>query len=133
MAEVGKTAEMAPTAPRSDRPWYLRPFTVAWGAIFIATAVLMVLGKQEVRWAFKVPREMRLPLRRQISDLMDWLINTADLGLFTFYEFTRGIAWVMEVPLDLATSILSTGFLKGQGSDAVQITHSGRKSRTLDR
>ena len=124
MTEVGKPADLVPGHARVERPWFLKPYVIAWAAVVALTSVLMVMGKSEVRWAFKVPREMRLPLRRQISDLMDWLINTADLGLFTFYEFTRGIAWIMEIPLDLATSILSTGFLKGQGSDAVQITPS---------
>ena len=54
---------------------------------------------------------------------MDWLVNTADLGLFHLYTSSPGVSpgsW--KSPLNLATSILSTGFLKGQGSQAVQIT-----------
>ncbi len=52
---------------------------------------------------------------------MKWLINSFDLGLFTFKEFTRAIAWVVEQPYTLVKSILSTGFLSGVGSDAVLV------------
>ncbi len=129
MAHVGKTgvgkADDAAIEPeRGARLWYQSPYMLAWGALIIVTALLMIIGSKDLRWAFKVPRELRLPLRHQISDLMDWLINTADLGLFTFYEFTRGIAWAMEIPHSLATSIFSTGFLQGQGSDAIKLTPS---------
>ena len=44
-----------------------------------------------------------------------------NLGLFTFTEMTRFIAAVIEFPYKIALSLLSTGFLQGQGSDAVQI------------
>ncbi|MGI9332017.1 MAG: ABC transporter permease [Gammaproteobacteria bacterium] len=81
----------------------------------------MLLGKKNAGWAFKVPRYRRLPLRRQVSDAMDWLVTSADLGPFTFYEFTRGIAWLLNKPLDLAVSVLATGWLSGQGSTATQI------------
>ncbi len=82
----------------------------------------MVLGKSEVKWAFKVPRDWRLPVRREISAFMDWLINVADLGVVTFYEFTRGISWLLEIPLDFVTGVLATGLLSGEGSSAVQLT-----------
>jgi glycine betaine/proline transport system permease protein len=52
---------------------------------------------------------------------MKWLMDGADFGLFTFKEFTRSIAWVLEQPYGLAKSLLSSGFLKGQGSDAVEV------------
>ena len=53
---------------------------------------------------------------------MDWLINVADLGVVTFYEFTRGISWLLEIPLDFVTGVLATGLLSGEGSSAVQLT-----------
>ena len=123
MSEVQKTPAMAQEpGPRLSLGLAAHPYAYAWAGLLVLTIVFVAIGKKDLRWAFKVPREIRLPLRREISELMDWLVNTADLGLFTFYEFTRGIAWIMEIPLNLATSILSTGFLKGQGSQAVQIT-----------
>ena len=124
MVHVGKAEDTSGGPGRGERLWYLRPYSLAWGALIAATVALMMVGGKEISWAFKLPRELRLPLRHQISDLMDWLINSADLGLFTFYEFTRGIAWLMQVPHRVATSIFSTGFLQGQGSDAIKLTPS---------
>ena len=99
-----------------------RSYVWLWMLLTFATAVLMYLGKSEVRWAFKVPREFRLNLKNHISDFMDWLVNTADLGVFTFYELTRGISWMLEKPLDFTTGLLATGLMSGEGSNAVQLT-----------
>ena len=52
---------------------------------------------------------------------MDWLVNDASFGLFTFRELTRFIAAILDVPLTAATSLFATGLLSGQGSAAVQI------------
>jgi glycine betaine/proline transport system permease protein len=52
---------------------------------------------------------------------MKWLLEDASFGLFTFTDLTRFIAEVIQVPYRLALSLLSTGFLRGQGSDAVQV------------
>ena len=52
---------------------------------------------------------------------MKWLYEDATFGLFTFKELTRGLSWLLEWPLTLAKSLLSTGFLEGQGSDAVVV------------
>jgi glycine betaine/proline transport system permease protein len=101
-------------------PWYVRPYAIAWFVVIALSVAVMVLGDKEVRWAFTVPRALHLPLNHEISRLMDWLINDADLGAFTFYEFTRGISWLLDKPLSLATSLFSTGFMEGQGSSAVQ-------------
>ncbi len=73
------------------------------------------------RWALKFPRKWELPLRQQISEFMNWLIDDASFGLFTFREFTRGISSVLEIPLKFASSLLSTGLMQGVGSDAIQL------------
>ena len=95
---------------------------LGWVALISLTTLFIVIGKSELKWAFKVPRDWRLPLKKEISAFMDWLINTADLGILTFYELTRGISWILEVPLNLATGIFATGILQGEGSAAVQLT-----------
>ena len=71
-------------------------------------------------WAFKVPKEWRIPLKRWIGDAMDWLVQDAGFGFFSFTDLTRFVAAVIDVPYRLALSILSTGWLEGQGSAAVQ-------------
>ena len=103
-----------PSAPLVNR-WLM-----LWLAA-IAITVLLMLAKEWLPWAFKYPHAWQLPLAGWISDFMKWLINSFDLGLFTFKEFTRGIAWSVEQPYTLVKSMLSTGFLRGVGSDAVQV------------
>ena len=109
-------------AARSDCVIYKYGYALLWALIGLLTAGMMYLGKSEIKWAFKVPREFRFNLKVYISDFMDWLVNSADLGLFTFYELTRTIAWLLEKPLDFTTGILATGLMSGEGSNAVQLT-----------
>ena len=89
----------------------------------MALAVLFWLyAKPLMPWAFRYPRSWQFPLKKHISAAMKWLAEDASFGLlFTFKDLTRGIAWLLEQPLQLATSVLSSGFLQGQGSDAVQV------------
>ena len=98
----------------------LNRWVMLW-ALMIAITVVMMLGKEWWPWAFKYPRAWQLPLAGWITDFMKWLINSFDLGLFTFKDLTRGLAWLVEQPYVLVKSLLSTGFLSGVGSDAVQV------------
>ena len=91
-----------------------------WVSAVVAT-VLLMLVKEWLPWAFNYPRAWQLPLAGWITSFMKWLINSFDLGLFTFKDFTRWIAWLVEQPYRLVKSMLSTGFLSGVGSDAVQV------------
>ena len=52
---------------------------------------------------------------------MDWLVNDARLGPFTFRDLTRAVSAVLAVPLDAATALLATGLLRGEGSAAIQL------------
>ena len=110
------------TAFASVRPALPTPgrWSLLWLGL-IALTVLLMWVRDAVPLAFSYPRAWQLPLAGWISDFMKWLINSFDLGLFTFKEFTRAIAWVVEQPYILVKSILSTGFLSGVGSDAVQV------------
>ena len=74
----------------------------------IAITVLLMLARDSLPWAFSYPRGWRLPLSGWISDFMKWLINSFDLGLFTFKELTRAVAWLVEQPYTLVRSFLST-------------------------
>ncbi len=101
---------------RGGHPWIF-----AWLILMAGVVLLGLAGKESLPWAFNLPRPWHIPLRYWISDFMKWLLNDFDLGLFTFREFTRSLAWIIEQPYWLAKSLLSTGFLEGQGSDAVEI------------
>ncbi|HER26964.1 MAG TPA: ABC transporter permease subunit, partial [Rhodospirillales bacterium] len=108
------TATLAASAPRRVNPWL-----IGWVVALGFVALLQAYGRDDLAWAFKFPRDWVIPLRFWLSDLMKWLLNEFDLGLFTFRQFTRSIAWVIEQPYWLVKSLLSTGFLQGQGSGAV--------------
>lgn len=91
-----------------------------WLGVLSFVVYLCIAGKKVYPMAFKVPRDIRIPARSWIGDSMKWLVESADFGLFTFTELTRFISTLVEVPYHLMLSLLSTGFLEGQGSDAIQ-------------
>ncbi|MFK8035435.1 MAG: ABC transporter permease [Hyphomicrobiales bacterium] len=100
--------------------------TGLWLALFVGTWILSTYSRDvskllEAKWIIKYPAAWRLSLKNDITAAMKWLVEEADFGLFTFREFTRGIAWLIEQPYQLVLSILSSGFVQGQGSEAVQI------------
>lgn len=94
---------------------------VAWTVALLGFVALWQFGEGIAGWAFDYPKSLTIPAARWISDAMKWLLNEASFGLFTFTELTRFIAAVIAVPYRLALSLLSTGFLSGQGSAAVQM------------
>ena len=99
----------------SSRRWW-----AIWG-VALAIALVFYFSKDIMPWAFKYPRAWTFPLSIWITNFMKWLMDGLDFGLFTFREFTRFLAWIIEQPYWLAKSLLSSGFLKGQGSDAVEM------------
>jgi glycine betaine/proline transport system permease protein len=83
--------------------------------------VLWQWGATLLPWAFEVPRSAIVPAARWITQFTKWLLNDASFGLFTFAGLTRFIASVLDVPYRVALSLVSSGFLRGEGSQAVQI------------
>ncbi len=112
---------LATGKPVSTMLRMITPGRLIWLASLAVVALLVRQGPGVFPWAFEVPREVRLPARSWVGDAMRWLVETANFGLFTFTQLTRFIAELVEAPYRFALSLLSTGFLKGQGSDAVQI------------
>ncbi len=99
------TDRSIPTAAAPGRV----PGLAVWLAGLGALAVFWLWGRGLAPWAFEYPRAWFLPARRWIGDGMKWLINEADLGLFTFREMTRFLAAVIEVPYQLALGLMSGG------------------------
>lgn len=105
---------------------HLTSRTGLWLAVFVVTWLLSTYSRDiskllDAKWITKYPAAWRLSLKNDITAGMKWLVEEADFGLFTFRELTRGIAWLIEQPYQLVLSVLSSGFIQGQGSEAVQI------------
>jgi hypothetical protein len=72
----------------------LSPTAAIWLALAAVTAVLAQTGGNlakaiDARWLMKVPRELRLPIKDDISTFMKWLLEDATFGLFSFTDLTR--------------------------------------------
>lgn len=100
----------------------LREPLAVWLLALTVAVVFSRMTEDLLPWAHGYPREWVVPIRFAITDFMKWLINDATFGLFTFKEMTRSVSWLLDWPLTAATSLFSTGLMKGQGSYAVQIT-----------
>lgn len=112
-------ATIAPRAAGTDpRTTAIR---IAWIVVIAATAALWFAGKDLAPWAVAYPRGWEAPAAKWISAAMNWLVDDATFGLFTFTELTRAIAAVVNVPYIAALSVLSSGLLQGEGSNAVQL------------
>jgi glycine betaine/proline transport system permease protein len=94
---------------------------VAWLIALAVTAYLWLYGPDTAPWAMVWPRALEIPAMAWISAAMKWLIEDATFGLFTFSDLTRAIAWLVQIPYRIALSLLSTGFLRGEGSNAVML------------
>jgi glycine betaine/proline transport system permease protein len=100
----------------------IAPVRLMWIAVLIATVVLVMLPANALpAWAWKYPLAWQVPFGSWISAFTKWLMDSASFGLFTVRDFTRAIAWTLDLPLQFAKSVFATGFIQGQGSDAVVI------------
>ncbi len=98
---------------------------ILWGLIAL-TLVLGLYGSDwakslDMRWLVKYPSAWVLPLKNYITAAMKWLVEDAHIGPVAFTDVTRTIARMIELPYDFMVSLLATGFMRGQGSQAVQI------------
>ncbi len=93
----------------------------AMAVALLAFVALWQFGRTVFPFAFEFPSEWVLPLARWISQFTKWLLNEATFGLFTFAEFTRFLAAIIDFPYRIVLSLLSTGFLSGQGSSAIEL------------
>jgi glycine betaine/proline transport system permease protein len=119
MSMPGVPLSEAPTA--RDLPGAQRRMPWTWLVAIGLFAGFWLAAKPLIPAAFDYPKTLILPLAKWISAFMKWLVNEATFGLFSFTELTRFISAVLDIPYTLALSLLSTGFLEGSGSSAVQI------------
>ena len=75
----------------------------------------------DTKWIIKYPKHLVFPLAKYLSGFVKWLMDDANFIIFSFRDFTRFIAWLIELPYNLILALISKGFLSGQGQDAIEI------------
>ncbi len=93
---------------------------------FFLTFFLFLYGKDiagllDAKWIIKYPKHLVFPLAKYLSGFVKWLMDDANFIIFSFRDFTRFIAWIIEIPYNLILALISKGFLSGQGQDAKEI------------
>ena len=75
--------------------------------IFISLTFLTFLlywyGKEianflDIKWIIKYPKHLVFPLAKYLSGFVKWLMDEANFIIFSFRDFTRFIAWLIELP-----------------------------------
>ena len=92
-------------------------------ALVVITILLGQVGPDlskalDARWLTKFPSGWSFPFKDYISAAMTWLVEDAAIGAISFTDVTRAIAWAIEQPYQLVLSLLSAGFVTGQGNTA---------------
>ncbi len=87
------------------------PWPFIWGAAFIAT-LAMVLFRDNMPWLSAYPADAIVPFADWVGAFMAWLKT-----YFTW--FTRSITAIMDVPLQIAFSLLAKSYKIGAGPSAV--------------
>ena len=92
----------------------------------ITTVLLGIYGRDiakllDARWLAKYPAAWRIPFKTSISDGMKWLVEEASIGPVSFTDITRAFAWLIEQPYELVLALLASGFVSGQGADAITV------------
>ncbi|MQX37693.1 ABC transporter permease [Roseospira navarrensis] len=103
------------------------PWTaLLWLGLIVASVILAEHAKDlsrawDARWLMKVPSELRIPLKAEVSAFMAWLVEDVRFGPVAFTDITRGMAWLVEQPYDFARALLQSGLTRGQGEGAEQV------------
>ena len=102
-------------APTSMRHW------PKWAALLVSL-LFMALGSAYLpEWAREYPRAWTPDFQSVVASAMYWLVDDAAIGPVTFSDFTRGIAWLLELPMRLLEGLFATGFTSGSGTQAHQV------------
>jgi glycine betaine/proline transport system permease protein len=80
-------------------------FWMLWAAL-AAVCILLWLQPGIAAWAVKYPRGMVLPISAWIGDVVKWLVDNIRF-------LTRGLAAVIDIPLQVAFAVLAKGFTIG--------------------
>ncbi len=102
------------------------PDALFWWALLLITWALSTWSFDlykalDARWIIKYPTAWRLPMEDGITSAINWLMEQASFGLFTFRDLTRAVAALIEAPYEIVRDLLIDGFSRGFGDNAVTI------------
>lgn len=115
-------ASLGAASARSRRLRRGAPFVLVAVVTGLLASVSARLAERDgFGWFRSFPAEWVRSPTESISSFTKWLVNDATFGLFTFTQFTRGIAFLVDKPYSWALAGLSKGFMQGVGRRAEQI------------
>ncbi len=89
--------------------------------IAVALTVLMALLRDRLPWTNVYPDGWVVRFDRALSSAIDWLIDDADLGLFTVKELTRAFGALLDAPLLVIKGLLANGFHFGDAETGLTL------------
>ncbi|WP_294612086.1 ABC transporter permease [uncultured Roseovarius sp.] len=101
--------------------FWLTLFFITWALSHYSWDLYKAL---DARWIIKYPSAYLFKAESLISHFMQWLVEDATFGIFTFRELTRFIAALIEFPYVFMRDLLIDGFSVGLGNQAVEIAPS---------
>ena len=61
-------------------------------------------------YLIEFPNNYKLPIAKNITYIIKWLIEDASLGIFSFKELTRAVGSILDIPSIFLKGLLATGF-----------------------
>jgi glycine betaine/proline transport system permease protein len=86
-------------------------------AVLAAFALGPVLAPFLPVWLVDYPRTAVVPIAAVVGDWLTWLAREAAIGPVRVVDLTRGLAAIVEAPMDLMTLIFVTGVRTGSGAN----------------
>lgn len=87
----------------------LRDGRLIWALAIAVTLALWLGGRTHLPMAFDYPKAWQLPAARWIGAAINWLVKDAGLGPLAFSDLTRAVAFVVDLPYQLALGLLANG------------------------
>lgn len=104
-----------------DSKTVLNSNLLGWTALIVSLVFWFFGGAILPDWMQEYPRSWTPNFQDAIGTAMLWLVDDAAIGPLSFGEFTRGVAWLLEQPMELFEKLFAEGFEAGDGSATMQV------------
>lgn len=93
---------------------------LVWALAITLALALWLGGRGILPMAFDYPKAWQIPAARWIGGAINWLVKDAGLGPIAFSDLTRAVAFVVDLPYQLALGLLANGVQQQTGGVVVQ-------------